>query len=57
MSAARDEDRHLAAPLAAPWLSWCRRTLVSLRPRPAALAPEPGRLPWYGQVDGPTTHR
>jgi hypothetical protein len=53
MSAARDEDRRLAA----PWLSWCRRTLVSLRPRPAPPAPEPRRLPWYGQVDLPTTHR
>ncbi|WP_207540888.1 hypothetical protein [Sabulicella rubraurantiaca] len=42
----------------APWLTWCRRTLASLRnpqrePEPEA---EPRRLPWYGQVDLPTTH-
>lgn len=53
MSAARAEDRRPAS----PWLGWCRRTLVRLRPRPAPVAPEPRRLPWYGQVDLPTTHR
>lgn len=45
-------------PAAAPWLTWCRRTLESLRspqPEPEP-TPEPRRLPWYGQVDMPTTH-
>jgi hypothetical protein len=45
---------------AAPWLTWCQRLLASLPgpgpERPPEPAPEPRQLPWYGQVDLPTTH-
>ena len=40
----------------APWLAWCRRILTPRHSPPPEPTPEPRRLPWYGQVDLPTTH-